>query len=284
MTRGPACLPGLWAGDRSIDRSVDDGLGRVGRSTMNRWGPPCGWLGGTGSCRRRGGMNRRPARSNPPLSSYPPPPYDTTTTSQFKPFSGTFLMKGYHPLAGGLLDDASPLMWTKVNVQVRPRPFAFVSGLLRLGMGWGSIRLILDYLCDVMSFTTQHSPQKKNTAAGAKPARHHARRQPRGARGGGGQRGGGQHWLRRRRACEHCISIVYVSIDVYITYLPSLDHVDWRELTHTRIFFFRSVPMLTNPDSHFFLFGPNSSRGTTRTRWRGGSWPRYVRYVWRIGR
>ena len=70
-------------------------------------------------------------------------------------------MKGYHPLAGGLLDDASPLMWTKVNVQVRPRPFAFVSGLLRLGMGWGSIRLILDYLCDVMSFTTQHSPPQK---------------------------------------------------------------------------------------------------------------------------
>lgn len=28
-------------------------------------------------------------------------------------------MKGYHPLAGGLLDDSSPLMWTKVHVQVR---------------------------------------------------------------------------------------------------------------------------------------------------------------------
>jgi len=38
---------------------------------------------------------------------------------QFKPFSGSFLMKGYHPLAGGLLDDSSPLTWTKVFVYLK---------------------------------------------------------------------------------------------------------------------------------------------------------------------
>ena len=28
-------------------------------------------------------------------------------------------MKGYHPLAGGLLDDSSPLTWTKVLVYLK---------------------------------------------------------------------------------------------------------------------------------------------------------------------
>jgi len=28
-------------------------------------------------------------------------------------------MKGYHPLAGGLLDDSSPLTWTKVFVYLK---------------------------------------------------------------------------------------------------------------------------------------------------------------------
>ncbi|GAB5037395.1 Hypothetical protein NocV09_07600070 [Nannochloropsis oceanica] len=38
---------------------------------------------------------------------------------EFQPFSGSFLMKGYHPLAGGLLDDSSPLTWTKVLVYLK---------------------------------------------------------------------------------------------------------------------------------------------------------------------
>lgn len=38
---------------------------------------------------------------------------------QFKPWSGTLLLKGYHPLAGGLLDDTTPLTWTKVHVYLK---------------------------------------------------------------------------------------------------------------------------------------------------------------------
>jgi hypothetical protein len=36
-------------------------------------------------------------------------------------------MKGYHPLAGGFLDDASPLTWTKVFVHLKEPNLLIVS-------------------------------------------------------------------------------------------------------------------------------------------------------------
>jgi hypothetical protein len=77
----------------------------------------------------------RRGRTGEPYERFTPPPkllpYTATLVSglslplpcifhlQFKPYSGVFLMKGYTPLGGGLLDDQSPLVWTKVRVTLR---------------------------------------------------------------------------------------------------------------------------------------------------------------------
>lgn len=111
-------------------------------------------------------------------------------------------MKGYHPLAGGLLDDSSPLMWTKVNVQVR---------LVRCtsGLEW-VVDLSMDQTnklrggwCRSVGPREQELMHTNMTAAGAEPPDHHARGRPGGTCGGRrgqhGLRGGGALSVGRSR-------------------------------------------------------------------------------------
>ncbi|TFJ86714.1 hypothetical protein NSK_001802 [Nannochloropsis salina CCMP1776] len=55
-------------------------------------------------------------------------------------------MKGYHPLAGGFLDDASPLTWTKVFVHLKEPNLLIVSETVPADMDEKDWGILLDGL------------------------------------------------------------------------------------------------------------------------------------------